>query len=284
MKLQKVACCFAVPGGIAFSSLLFLTAFPLKVWAETVLEKIERTGVMEAGIRRDAIPFGYLDDQGNPIGYSVDLIKLIHQQLEEQLKKPIKLDFTTVTIDNRFQMVENKTVDLVCGATTITQERLQKVDFSIPFFMTGAQFLVKIEDAPSFDINGTLANIPIAFIPGTTTQEIIPQIYPFAKWIVVKSRQEGIEKLKRGEVKAFVSDGILLIGEIVQQGNDPRKFALTPSQPITTELYGCILPKTDKTWKETVDTVIVSEDNRDLQQEWFNIDKATFPYIIRTVP
>jgi polar amino acid transport system substrate-binding protein len=276
MNLKKFA--------LVFLTLICLSNFPLKVYAETVLERIERTGELNAGARVDAIPFGYKTGTGEWTGYSVELIQLIHNQLEAKLQKPIKLNLTEVTIDSRFSAVQEGKVDVVCGATTITQARLKIVDFSIPFFMTGAQFLVKPEDALSFNINGTLREVPIAYIPNTTTDDIIRQIYPFANWQPVKNRQEGVDKLKNGKIKAVVSDGILLVGEIVRQGNDPRDFALTPIVPITTELYGCILPKNNFQWKETVDQVISSNENSTLQDKWFNLEKGPFPYIIRTSP
>lgn len=265
-------------------SLICLTSFSLKVDAETVLERIERTGKLNAGARVDAIPFGYKTDKGEWTGYSVELLRLMHRNLETKLNKPIKLNLKEVTIDTRFQAIEKQEVDIVCGATTITQQRLEKVDFSIPFFMTGAQFLVKLEDAPDFNINGTLKDVPIAYLPNTTTHQIIRQIYPFAKWQAVINRDEGVRKLKQGEVTALISDGILLVGEIVRQGNDPRNFALTPSVPITTELYACIIPKNNPQWKEFVDQSIGSEDNAQLQEQWFNLETGPFPYIIRTNP
>ncbi|MEA5532510.1 amino acid ABC transporter substrate-binding protein [Crocosphaera sp. XPORK-15E] len=269
---------------IVLISLILTNCFSRPVLAETVLEKIKRTGEMNAGVRKDAIPFGYVDERGEWTGYSIDLIRLIHQQVEKELKKPIQLNLREATIDSRFPLVQKGTVDIMCGATTITQTRLKSVDFSVPFFMTGAQFLVKIEDARAFDYNGTLKNIPIAFIPGTTTQEIIPQIYPFAQWKNIKSRREGVEKLKKREVKAVVSDGILLLGEIVQQGNNLKDFALMPRQPMTTELYGCILPQNNPDWKQFVDLTIVAPGNRTLQEKWFSIKTGKFPYLIPSNP
>ncbi|MEA5509185.1 amino acid ABC transporter substrate-binding protein [Crocosphaera sp. UHCC 0190] len=269
---------------IVLISLLLVTGFPRLVLAETVLEKIKRMGEMNAGVRKDAIPFGYVDERGEWTGYSVDLIRLIHKQVEKKINQPIKLNLREATIDSRFPLVKQGTVDIMCGATTITQTRLKVVDFSVPFFMTGAQFLVKIGEARKFDYNGTLKNIPIAFIPGTTTQEIIPQIYPFAQWKNIKSRREGVEELKKGEVKAVVSDGILLLGELVQQGNNLKDFALMPRQPMTTELYGCILPKNNPEWKQFVDLTIVAPENRTLQEKWFSIKTGKFPYIIPSNP
>jgi polar amino acid transport system substrate-binding protein len=269
---------------IALLSLACLVNFSLAVSAETILEKIERTGEITAGARKDAIPFGYVDSQQKWTGYSVDLLELIRRRLQNKLQKPIKLNLQEVTIADRFAKVKEGNLDIACGATTITQERLELVDFSVPYLMTGAQFLVKLRDAEEFNYNGTLAKVSIAYIPGTTAQDILPQIYPFATWKPVKSREEGLQKLKKGEVKAVVSDGILLIGELVKQGNDPRQFALIPSQPITTELYGCILPQNEPEWKNFVDDTIVSEEDSQLQEQWFNVKKSKFPYTIHSFP
>ncbi|MEB3309928.1 MAG: amino acid ABC transporter substrate-binding protein [Snowella sp.] len=265
-------------------ALILLSTGAAKASAETVLEKVAKTGVLNAGTRVDTIPFGYLNEQGKVEGYSVDLSTLIQKKLEKKLNKPIKLNLVNVNVNSRFKEVESGNLDLVCSATTITQERLERVNFSIPFFVTGAQFLVKRADEKLFNINGTLKNLAIAYLPNTTTSEIIPQIYPAAKWVAVQTRQEGIAKLKKGEVNSVVSDGILLIGELVKEGQDPRHFALMPKQPITTELYGCILPKQDTQWKEFVDAVIASPENHDLQNDWFNVEKSKFPYLAeRTV-
>jgi len=189
------------------------------------------------------------------------------------------LNLQEATVAIRLQIVEKGDVDVMCGSTTITQERLERVDFSVPFFITGAQLLVKMSQISQVDVNSPLKNVPIAFIPGTTTDQILRQIYPTAQWVPVKTRQAGLGLLNQGQVKAVASDGILLIGEVVGEGFDPANYAITPRQPITTELYGCILPKNNPEWKEFVDTVIVSQDNQKIQDQWFNLDQGLFPYL-----
>ncbi|MGK7931070.1 MAG: amino acid ABC transporter substrate-binding protein [Microcystaceae cyanobacterium] len=276
MKLKSLA--------IAFLTSLLFSQFPIPVWAQTVLENVEKTGVLRVGARKNAVPFGFVDTEGNWQGYSIDLIKLIHQSLEKELGKEIELEMQEVTVDSRFESIKNNTVDLVCGATTITQERLKTTDFSIPFFMTGSQFLVKMGNIPKVDINGTLAGVRIAYIPNTTTDQIIRQIYPFAEWKPVRSRQEGLRQLNQNRVMAFASDGILLIAEVVAEGKDPDDYGLTPRVPMTTELYGCILPQNDEKWKKFVDEVVVSKENQQLQEQWFNRLSGSFPYVIRIEP
>ena len=268
--------------GFTAIALTLVLALAPKALAEAVLEKIARTGELNAATRSDAVPFGFLDEKGKLDGYAVDLIGLVQKEVEKKLNKKVKLNLKDIKISDRFKVIENGSSDLVCEATTITNERLERVNFSIPFFISGAQFLLKKENEKSFNVNGTLADIPIAYLDNTTTYEIIPQIYPLAKWVPVKNRQEGIAKLKQGTVKAVVSDGILLVGELVKEGGNPKNFVLTPKQPITSELYGCILPKGDQAWKELVDSVVASPANHDLQSEWFDVDGSKFPYLVRT--
>jgi len=270
--------------------LLFLAIFVLGgAWldlaqAETVLERVAQTGQLRAGTRTNAAPFGYINSSGAIDGYGVELMQLIQRQLQEKLGRTVTLDLRTVDTNNRLTTVAEGKVDLVCEAATITQDRLEKVNFSIPFFVSGAQFLLKKAHRSQFNVNGTLENLPIAYVPGTTTSDIIPKIYPLARWLAVDNRIVGIQKLNQGEVKAVVSDGILLLGELVNEGNSPRNYTLTPSQPMTTELYGCILPKLDQDWKQFVDQVIASEENHNLQTQWFNEEGSEFPNIVRTEP
>lgn len=251
------------------------------VQAETVLERVARTGELQAATRADAVPFGFETPDGELGGYGVDLIGLIGAKLAEKTGKPLAVELTTVTLTNRFEAIAAGEVDIVCEATTITQERLETVDFSVPFFISGAKFLIKQEAADNFNVNGSLEEVPIAYIAGTTTFEIIPKIYPLAKWVPVTDRQAGIEQLDGGQVTAVASDGILLVGELIKQGKNPKDYALGPYQPMTTELYACMLPKGDAAWKRFVDEAIASEENHDLLEEWFNLDQQN---VVRVDP
>ena len=56
----------------------------VSVMAETVVEKVVRTGKLTAGTSKDALPFAYRNAEGELVGYSIDLLKLITEQLEEE--------------------------------------------------------------------------------------------------------------------------------------------------------------------------------------------------------
>ena len=267
---------------------LFLSiSFGVPAGAETVLEQIERTGTLRVGVRTDAVPFGYQTDNGSIEGYSVDLIRLIHDRLEQELDQSVELDLTVVTLDDRFEQVQNGNLDLVCEATSINIEREEKVDFSIPFFTTGIQLLVRSEDGDRLDPTQlsetevepvTSEQVVVGFLAATTTDDEFRPIYPKAQWETIPNRTEGVRRLQAGELDGIASDGILLLGELWNQGHEFDAFRLVPNQPLTFENYGCILPLDSQEWGTLVNQTITSPENTDLWNQWFDSDQGKFPY------
>ncbi|WP_293150065.1 amino acid ABC transporter substrate-binding protein [Okeania sp. SIO2C9] len=247
---------------------------------KTVLEKIQQTRVLKAGFRSDAAPFSYISSETNQLeGYSVELVKLIHKRLEQKLSKSIKLELQEVSLENRFQLIQNGKIDIVCAATTINNRREEIVDFSIPFFTTGIQFLVRKTDVERFDpMRGTTGKVSIGFLAGSTTDEEFRPIYPNANWQSISNRAEGISQLGHGKIDAVASDGILLLGEIRVQNKTISEFELIPKIPFTFENYGCILPLQNPDWDKLVDTTIASDENTQLLHQWFDPEKGKFPY------
>ena len=83
---------------LSLLAFLCLTTFSSHAQAETVLEKVARTGELKAGSRADAVPFSYTNSQGKLEGYSVDLLSLIHKKLEEKFNKKINKDNASLSI------------------------------------------------------------------------------------------------------------------------------------------------------------------------------------------
>ena len=84
---------------------------------------------------------GFIDKQNNWGGFSVDLAKLVHANLEKKVGKPIKFELKESTPATRIPLLTSGAVDLIAGTMTITRARRDSLDFSAVFFVTGAQFL-----------------------------------------------------------------------------------------------------------------------------------------------
>src|SRR3990172_8613111 len=112
--------------------------------AETTLEKIARTGVLTIGARTGSPPFAFVDNQNQWVGFSIDLVEqLILPTLSKKVGKPVKLEKKESTPPTRIPLLASNAVDLIAETMTDTRSRRDSVDFSLTFFVTGAQFLVK---------------------------------------------------------------------------------------------------------------------------------------------
>jgi polar amino acid transport system substrate-binding protein len=247
-------------------------ALPAK--SETVLEKIKRTGLLEVAMREDAIPFGYRDSNNNLQGLCLDFIQLLREELKQKLNlQIISVKIYKSTLFNRFQLLENKTVDFECGPNSIRKTIPNGVSFSRPFFVTGTQFLVRSDNQNNFNFSSSLEGISIGVLRDTTTQELLRQKYPLATYQEfqgVTGRLRGIQSLRRNRIDAFASDGILLIGEAVILGLSLGKdYQLIPPNPLNCDYYGFILPANDLQWQEFINGVIVTSENRNIFKKWF---------------
>lgn len=246
---------------------------PTTVWAGTVLDRIAKTGKLVAGTRIDAAPFAYLDGTGQWVGYSIDLLGRIQAQLGQELRRPIQLELVEVNNTNRMEMVMQGDVDIVCGSTSYTRSRAMDVDFSISYFITGTQLLIK----PS---NPLGRDFTIGALAGTTNQQIMQQHFPIAQFVQFPTRAAGLSALDRERIDALASDGILL--EALRRSTaDPEAYQVVPDHPYDQQQYACILPQGNADFQAVVDAGIlgfmqgVLESNlEDLQvlETWFGPD------------
>src|SRR5574337_1733924 len=74
------------------------------------LQKAKDTDTITVGYRESSIPFSYLDNNGKPIGYAMDLCAKIVDAVKVELKMPnLKVNYSPVTSSNRIPLLENGT-------------------------------------------------------------------------------------------------------------------------------------------------------------------------------
>lgn len=189
------------------SGLLFCaTATPAV--AEIVLEKVLRTGKLTAGTSKDAVPFAFRNEDGELVGYSVDILELITASLEEEYDRDLELELVALQPKERIPQLVDGEVDIVCDASSFTWNRDRLVDFSFSYSSTGTRLLTS-KNNDFWDAN-SLVDRRIGAIPKTTNLKTIQRIQPEAEIVTLKDRAEGFTAVRRGEIDAFASDGILL--------------------------------------------------------------------------
>lgn len=241
--------------------------------AETVLETIERTGVVRVAIREDAAPFGYLDSNEKLQGYCLDFFVILKNQLSKKLgRNTLVIRLLKSSTTNRFELVAENRIDLECGPNTIRKNVPIGTEFSTGFFVSGTQFLIKAANASDLDLDGDLEGMSIGVLRDTSTAKFLENRYPstnLVKFGGSRGRDRGVQALRQGRIVAMVSDGILLRAEAQLQNLSQQEYPLIPQPPLTCDRYGMIITGNDPEWQDFVNSVIESPASQRLLDNWF---------------
>jgi polar amino acid transport system substrate-binding protein len=240
---------------VATLSLMFATAMPNLAIAETVMQKVKRTGVLTAGTSRDAIPFAYANKQGQLVGYSVDMLSFIKGELEKQLGRKIQLKLVALSPAERIPKIVKRQVDIVCDASSFTWERDKKVDFSVSYGVTGTQLLVK--KGSNLGSSQSLIGKRIGVLAQTTNEQAIKRVQPKAKLVYFTTRADGYAALQQGKIDGFASDSILLEGWLQTATKNPDAFAIVPDRPYSSEGIACMVPEDNSKFLDAVNFTLI---------------------------
>ena len=256
---------------------IFAAVFALAAHAQELtgtLKKIKDSGVVTIGNRESSIPFSYLDDKQQPIGYSMDLCNKVVDAIKAELKLPkLEVKYNPVTSQNRIPLVQNGTVDMECGSTTNSVDRQKQVSFGMTTFVTGIKMLVKA-DSGIKDI-GDLNGKAVVTTTGTTSDALIKASEKGknidVKNVYGKDHSDSFLQVDSGRAVAFVMDDVLLAGLIANSKN-PKEFAIV-GEALRVEPYGIMIRKDDPQFKALVDKTLTglmkSGEIVKIYEKWF---------------
>lgn len=234
-----------------FSLSLLFGIIPHAV-AETVAEKIARTGKLTAGTSKDALPFAYRNAEGELVGYSIDILQLITDRLEQEYNREIKLELVALEPKERLPRLIDGEVDIVCDASSFTWKRDRVVDFSFSYSSTGTRLLTK--KGKNFWDADSLVDRRIGVLAKTTNEQAIRRVQPLAEIVMVEDRAAGYEALRQDEIDAFASDGILLETWLSNIPN-PEDFQIVGDYSL--EGIACMVPENNSQFLNTVNYTLV---------------------------
>ena len=238
------------------------------------LKKVKETGAITVGYRESSIPFGYLDDKQQPIGYGTEVCMKIVDAVKTELKMPnLKVNLQPITSSNRIPLLQNGTIDIECGSTTNSMARQQQVAFGPNYFIIHVTAAVKKNSGINSlaDLNGK----NISTTSGTTSVPLLKG-YERTKSVDVKEiygkdHAESFLLMADDRTAAFVMDDILLAGQIANSKN-PADYKII-QESLRTEPYAPMLRKDDPQFKALVDKTVgdlmKSGEMDKLYAKWF---------------
>src|SRR6266849_6091579 len=242
------------------------------------LDKINQSGTLVIGTRAGSPPFAYVNKDNQWVGFSIDLVEqAIVPALSKKLGKDIKVEKKESTPPTRIPLLSSNAVDLIAGTMTDTRARRDSVDFSITFFVTGAQFLVK-KGSPIKGIQ-SIAGKRIAAQQGSTNARIIRERAPNAQLREFPDQPAAFQALVQGQVDAYTNDSIQLAG-LKAKAPKPDDW-LVVGDFYSYEPYGMAMRKGDAKFKAAVDAGLKKgfESGKyfEIYDTWFG-PKGELPY------
>jgi polar amino acid transport system substrate-binding protein len=208
---------------------------------------IKQRGKLLAGVKFDTPPFGFLDDNNQPTGFDLDIVRLVAKRLG------VPVEFVKVTSPTRIPVLESGNVDLVAASMTRTPERAKVIDFSITYYV-GHQSLLVPKDSTikgPQDLQGKRVTVQ----QGTTLEQTIAKVAPGAQAMSFKDYNSAWLALAQGRADALTGSEYIL--RAFMKNNPNFKIV---GQPFSSEPFAIGVRKGD--------TVLLTQINAALNDAW----------------
>ncbi|MEB0207759.1 transporter substrate-binding domain-containing protein [Pseudomonas sp. CCC3.1] len=238
------------------------------------LKKIKESGTVTLGYRDASLPFSYLNDDQQPIGYSVELCKKIVDQIKVKVGEPnLKTEYVSVVAATRTPLLINGTIDLECGVTTNTVERQKQIGFLLTSYVASAKYAVKKNAgiASVADLKGKSVVVITGGSGEWITKNLDREKALGLKILNAKDGGEAFLMLETGRAVAYINDDVQLMATIAQS-RSPDAYTLL-SEPMSAEPYAIGIRKNDPQFKTFADdalrTLYSSGEIDTLYPKWF---------------
>ncbi len=228
------------------------------------LQEVISAGKVRVGDCLSFAPFGFMDENGKPAGYDVDIATIMAEQLG------VTLEMVDTTADNRIPNLQTDKVDVVICNFTENPVRAKQINFTIPYVIAGEVLLVKKES----DINGIsdLDGKTVAVVTGSTNAEIIAAANPNAKTQSYPTSAAAVLAVKSGQADAMIEDSNF---QTYQAKLDPT-LRVTTDSLIPLEHNGFGVAQGNPDWLEWQNQFLFwlnhTGKNRELYNKWFGMD------------
>lgn len=230
---------------------------------------------LTAAVKTDAPPFGFLDNQGNSIGFEIDLVRAIAARC---FGSAGAIEFVPVTSEDRIRRLINGEVDIVAATMTYTEDRDELIDFSQTYYEDGQNILVRADTILDREDDTTriqrLDGQRIAAVAGSTSltklktwavsMEITVTVVIYEKYT------EAVKPLLTGDIDALTTDRGILLG-IRDQYSDDLTILLEDN--LSQEPYGFGLPPNQPEYQawvnETLQNMAQDGTYESIYKEWF---------------
>ncbi len=149
-------------------------------------------------------PVEFTNERGEPSGMSNDYLRLVEQRLGVKFEQVRNLSW-----QEAYARLKRREIDMTTSVA-VTPERAEFWAFTKPYMRIPIVIATRLDVTYIADLR-ELAGKKAAVAEGYAVDDWIPRDFPNIRFVRVKTTQEGLKTLQRGEVFAYI-DNLLIIG------------------------------------------------------------------------
>jgi len=152
----------------------------------------------------DYPPFNFAGPDGNPVGFNVDLARMICEELKASCTVQMR------RFDTLFDALNENRGDAAIASIAVSDQTRRRVDFSDPYYRPSARFVGR-RGSPIDDVSPErLEGKKVAVVAGSAHEQYLRTLFTETEPHPYRDADAAREALRRGDVDLLFGDGYAL--------------------------------------------------------------------------
>ena len=263
--------------GVLGTSLIACGGSSSQASSESSGKETEAKGTIEKkelviGLDDTFVPMGFKDENGELVGFDVELAKVVCEKLGKEYK------FQAIDWSMKETELNSGNIDLIWNGYSISDERKEQVDFSKPY-LDNKQIIVTLADSSinkKADLEGKKVgaqNQSTAVDAVKADESNIIEKFDGGDLVTFENNNDALMDLEAGRLDAIVVDEILARYYIEARGSEKYKIL---DENFGDEQYGVGIRKGDTefvdAFNKALDEVVADGTAGEISKKWFGED------------
>ena len=263
--------------GVLGTSLIACGGSSSQASSESSGKETEAKGTIEKkelviGLDDTFVPMGFKDENGELVGFDVELAKVVCEKLGKEYK------FQAIDWSMKETELNSGNIDLIWNGYSISDERKEKVDFSKPY-LDNKQIIVTLADSSinkKADLEGKKVgaqNQSTAVDAVKADESNIIEKFDGGDLVTFENNNDALMDLEAGRLDAIVVDEILARYYIEARGSEKYRIL---DEDFGDEQYGVGIRKGDTefvdAFNKALDEVVADGTAGEISKKWFGED------------
>ena len=215
------------------------------------LEDVLARGTLIVGTGSSNAPWHFKGADDTLQGFDIDVARIVAKALFGDAEK---VEFVNQSSDARIPNITTGKVDITCQFMTVTGERAQQVNFTIPYYREGVGLMLKeggsYADYAALQAAGS--SVTVAVLQNVYAEALVHKALPEATVDQYDSQDLIYQALQSGRADAVATDQSSIAWYMTQNAGQYKNAGYGWSP----QTYACAVARGDQDWLNFVNTAL----------------------------